>query len=63
MTEEKWKREVKARDRNMCRRCGVDKNLEAHHILTKKKFQRLSKIQLNGITLCGNCHWLITGKR
>ena len=62
MTEEKWKREVKKRDRYMCRRCGIDENLEAHHILPKKKYSRVQRALLNGITLCGNCHWLITSK-
>ena len=57
-----WSEKVKQRDRKVCRRCGFDKNLEAHHILPQGKYPALAGLLLNGITLCGNCHALLKGK-
>lgn len=57
-----WSQKVKQRDRKVCRRCGFDKNLEAHHILPQGKYPVFSGLLLNGITLCGNCHALLKGK-
>lgn len=62
MNDASWTKKIKDRDNNICRRCGIDKNPEAHHILPKKKFPKLRHSLWNGITLCGNCHSLITGK-
>ena len=59
----KWADDVKHRDRR-CRRtrCGVNYNLHAHHIMPKQKYPKLRTHRDNGVTLCGNCHSLITGK-
>lgn len=63
MVENRWKKEVKRRDGDMCRRCGFDKNIHVHHILPKEEYSDIqSKTLLNGITLCGNCHSLLKGK-
>lgn len=59
----KWKKYVKKRDRDICRRCGFNKNIHIHHILPKKEYHKVgSKTPLNGITLCGNCHSLLKEK-
>ena len=57
-----WSQKVKQRDREVCRRCGFDKNLEAHHILPQGKYPDFAGLLSNGITLCGNCHALLKGK-
>ena len=60
--EEQWKREVRERDGNACRRCGFDTNLQVHHIKPYIKYPELRTELDNGLTLCGNCHTLITGR-
>ena len=59
---QQWKREVKQRDKNLCRQCGFDKNLEVHHIKPLEKFPDFATELDNGITLCGNHHALLKGK-
>ena len=59
---QRWKREVKQRDENLCRQCGFDKNLEVHHIKPLEKFRDFATVLDNGITLCGNHHALLKGK-
>lgn len=60
--DEQWKREVRERDGNACRRCGFDTNLEVHHIKLWEKYPEFRTELDNGLTLCGNCHTLITSK-
>lgn len=51
-----WKKSVKIRDGNKCRRCGNKNNLEAHHILPWAEYPQ-GRIDINnGITLCNSCH-------
>lgn len=61
-TDIEWKNSIKKRDGKVCRRCGFDKNIEAHHILRQGKYPALADLLPNGITLCGNCHALLKGK-
>ena len=51
-----WKKTVKARDGNKCRKCGATEHLEAHHIKPFSKYPELRYEVSNGITLCHNCH-------
>ena len=58
----RWRREVKERDEYVCRQCGVDTNLEVHHIKPYDKYRVLAADADNGITLCRNCHARLKGK-
>ena len=62
MSDWQWKNDVKKRDGYVCRRCGFDKNLHAHHILPKDKYPYDRDYPPNGLTLCGNCHSLLKDK-
>ena len=59
---QRWKREVRRRDGNACRVCGVQRNIHVHHIKPFKKYPDFAADIDNGITLCGNCHTLFRGK-
>ena len=59
---QQWKQDVRQRDGNACRRCGFDTNLEVHHIKRWEKYPEFRTELDNGLTLCGNCHTLITGR-
>ncbi|MYE91123.1 HNH endonuclease [Candidatus Poribacteria bacterium] len=59
---QRWKREVKQRDGNACRICGVQRNIHVHHIKPFKKYPEFATELDNGITLCGNCHTLFKDK-
>ena len=61
-SDKQWKREVKKRDGNTCRQCGVTINLHAHHIKPRSKYPELEWELDNGITLCGNHHAHLKGK-
>ena len=58
----RWRREVKQRDGDTCRVCGVHLNLHIHHIKPLEKYPDFATEIDNGITLCGNCHALLRGK-
>ena len=62
MSDWQWKNDVKKRDGYVCRRCGFDKNLHAHHILPKDTHPYDRDYPPNGLTLCGNCHSLLKDK-
>ena len=51
-----WKDLVFSRDKNKCRICGGQNNLEAHHIIPKKKCLQTAFLRMNGVTLCHDCH-------
>jgi len=51
-----WKKAVFDRDDGTCQKCGISKNLEAHHILPWALFPELRFEVENGITLCKTCH-------
>ena len=59
---QRWRREVRQRDENTCRICGVQRNLHVHHIKPLEKYPGFATELDNGITLCGNCHAFLGGK-
>lgn len=59
---QQWRQNVRQRDRNSCRRCGFDTNLEVHHIKPLVKYPDFATELDNGLTLCGNCHSLLRGR-
>ncbi len=59
---QQWKRQVKQRDENACRVCGVKLNLHIHHIRPLDTYPDFAIEPDNGITLCGNHHTALRGK-
>ena len=59
---QRWRREVKDRDENICRVCTVRRNLHVHHIKPLEKHPKFATDLDNGITLCGNCHAFLSGR-
>lgn len=59
---QRWRREVRQRDENTCRICGVQWNLHVHHIKPLEKYPGFATEFDNGITLCGNCHTFLNGR-
>ena len=59
---QRWRREVRHRDKNTCRICAVQRNLHVHHIKPLEKYTEFATDLDNGITLCGNCHAFLSGK-
>ena len=59
---QQWRREVRQRDENTCRICGVQRNLHVHHIKPLEKYPEFATELDNGITLCGNCHVFLSGR-
>ena len=59
---QRWRLEVRRRDENACRVCGVQRNLHIHHIKPLEKYPEFATELDNGITLCGNCHTILNGK-
>lgn len=56
-----WRNQVYRRDSFTCRVCGKTKvYIEAHHICKKSKYPALAYVVSNGITLCKNCHDIVT---
>ena len=51
-----WRKAVLDRDNDHCQKCGISKNLEAHHILPWALFPELRFEVENGITFCKSCH-------
>jgi len=51
-----WRKAVLEHDKETCQKCGITKNLEAHHILPWALFPELRFEVENGITLCKTCH-------
>lgn len=56
-----WRKAVIARDNGMCRICGSNENLEAHHIIPVKNDPdgKYKYDVNNGITLCKSCHDMV----
>ena len=59
---QRWKREVRQRDGDACRACGVQHYIHVHHIKPFKKYPEFATELDNGITLCGNHHAFLQGK-
>lgn len=59
-----FRKYVLKRDKYKCQmpECGSRKKLHVHHIKPWSKAAALRYDPLNGITLCKECHTLITGK-
>ena len=54
-----WRNEVFERDNYICQECGLNKNIQAHHIISWEKSRdkkALRYLKENGITLCRGCH-------
>lgn len=58
-----WRTAVLKRDNFKCRKCGIEKDLEAHHIKSWQKFKKLKFEVSNGMTLCRKCHFLAHFKK
>lgn len=60
-----WRKAVRARDDNTCRKCNVKpksaRGLICHHIRRWADIPTLRFIVSNGITLCKKCHNIVTG--
>ena len=52
----KFREAVFKRDNNMCRICGKDGPLDAHHIINRNCFENGGYELDNGISLCEECH-------
>jgi len=53
--EELWKLICMKRDSYKCQYCGSDKDLQVHHIISRKNMNTKFDVD-NGITLCKKCH-------
>jgi 5-methylcytosine-specific restriction endonuclease McrA len=51
-----WRDKVFKRDRFMCKFCGRQGKLEAHHIKSFSDNKKLRFVAYNGATLCIDCH-------
>lgn len=54
-----WRKAVFSRDNHTCQQCGVNKELQAHHIKEWATHPDLRFDINNGVTLCIDCHGLI----
>jgi 5-methylcytosine-specific restriction endonuclease McrA len=55
----KYKRfflEVKSRDNNKCIKCGSEKRIHVHHIVSISENGELAADVSNGVCLCKECH-------
>lgn len=50
------------RDNFQCRKCGSKHKLQGHHIIRWVDSEKLRYVISNIITLCDNCHELVTGR-
>jgi len=58
-----WQQQVYKRDNYTCLACGAtDKKLNANHIKKFSDYPELRFVVSNGITLCEDCHKIVTGK-
>lgn len=51
-----WRNAVLKRDKGVCKLCGDNKNLEAHHLYAVSTYPEKAHDVQNGITLCNTCH-------
>ncbi|WP_394366535.1 HNH endonuclease [Draconibacterium halophilum] len=52
----RWSMKVKRRDRSVCKVCGSNEDLDAHHIMRVSCYPHWKYCIDNGITLCKQCH-------
>lgn len=57
-----WRKKVFVRDLFKCQLCGTRGLLQGHHIKMKSKFPQYMYNINNGITLCIDCHVIVTKK-
>ena len=57
-----WRDYVYHRDFFHCQLCGTGGKINAHHIKRKVDFPSLVYNKNNGITLCEDCHSVVTGR-
>jgi 5-methylcytosine-specific restriction protein A len=50
------------KEQPVCQKCGIDKNLEVHHITPPRGNEILFFNEGNLITVCTKCHKLITAR-
>ena len=64
----RWRARVFKRDNYMCQMCHAKRTknhqirIEAHHIMRKVDFPEMIFVVSNGITLCQECHRMVTGQ-
>jgi hypothetical protein len=58
--EKRWVKLVKKRDNYKCQICGSNKDIQAHHIKPYKDYPELRYDINNGITVCIDCHVIIS---
>lgn len=51
-----WRKSVLERDNNLCKLCGNNIKLVAHHVLEAQHYPELVYEISNGICLCNDCH-------
>ena len=51
----RFREQIKRRDK-VCRICGSDRDLEAHHIIPISESRTTAFLTMNGILLCHKCH-------
>jgi 5-methylcytosine-specific restriction endonuclease McrA len=56
-----WRAKVFKRDNFTCKHCGIQKDLQAHHIIEWSKDESKRFDVNNGITLCIDCHGKVHG--
>ncbi len=57
-----WRYGVFTRDGWKCVMCPSKEGIEAHHIKRWVDFPKLRYVNSNGVTLCKNCHEMVTNK-
>lgn len=58
-----WRINVLDRDKRTCQHCGGKEKLQAHHIKSFSKYEKLRYKTSNGLTLCEPCHRMVHSKR
>ena len=54
--DELWSILVKLRDGKKCVICGDTEKINSHHLISRKVF-KFRFLTINGISVCGNCHF------
>lgn len=52
----RWRRDVKAREGSICKKCGTNEDVKVHHIYSFSFYKTLRSNADNGICLCDPCH-------
>lgn len=57
-----WSKFIKTRDKHICQVCQNNGN-NAHHLLYRQLYPKLTLNTNNGITLCNKCHLEVHGRK